>query len=193
MAFRTHTPDGEVRDGAVRDVDAPVVSDERSAVVERRTHEYPPWSPAQIIGLVLGIGMTVLGIAAVTRTGFDSADIYQPHLEVWGMPHSPLLGVCEIAFGALMILASIIPGALRWLMALLGAISLGFGIVILTEAARSDLTRWFAVDDSNGWLFTIVGAVALLTAMFAPVFFPRRDRLGERDVVDVRDTAARRV
>ena len=188
MAFRTHTHQRDVRGGENFD-DEPMVSDERSRVVEHSTHEFPPWSPAQIIGLVIGIGMMVLGIAAVARTGFDSADIYQPHLEVWGMPHSPLLGVCEIAFGALMIFASIIPGAVRWLMGLLGAISLGFGIVILTEAARSDLTRWFGVDDSNGWLFTIVGAVALLTAMFAPVFFPHR----EHDVVDVRDTAARRV
>src|SRR3954464_12489065 len=103
MAFRTHTHDREVRE--VRDVDAPVVSDERSAVVEHRTHEMPPWSPAQIIGLIIGIGMTILGIAALAQLGFDTEDIYQPHDMVWGLPHSPLLAVCEIGFGALMIFA----------------------------------------------------------------------------------------
>jgi hypothetical protein len=163
-----------------------MVVDERSEVIDHRAHEFPPFSPAQIIGLIVGIGMTVLGIAAVARTGFDSADLYQPQIEVWGLPHSPLLGVAEIAFGALMIFASIIPGALRWLMALLGAVSLAFGLVILLDAATDNVTRWFAADDSNGWLFTIVGIVVLMTAMLSPVFFPRRDL----DAVDGRDAHA---
>jgi hypothetical protein len=55
-------------------------------------------------------------------------------------------------------------------MALLGAISLAFGIMILADAATANLARWFGVDDSNGWLFVIVGGVVVLTAMLAPVF-----------------------
>jgi hypothetical protein len=30
--------------------------------------------------------------------------------------------------------------------------------------------HWFGVDDSNGWLFVIVGTVVLLAAFFSPVF-----------------------
>jgi hypothetical protein len=198
MAFRTHAQRRDAQSDRVDDRANDLVDDDavivaepvehRSAVVDSRTHEFPPWSPAQIIGLIAGLGMTVLGIAAVARTGFDTADVYQPQLDVWGLPHSPLLGVFEIAFGALLIFASIIPGGLRWLMALLGVISLGFGIVILADAATSDLTRWFGVDDSNGWLFTIVGSVVLLTAMLAPVFSPHR----AHEVVDVRETTTGR-
>ena len=147
MAFRTHTHDREVRD--VRDVDTPVVTDERSAVVEERAHEMPPWSPAQIIGLIIGIGMTVLGIAAIAQVGFDTADIYQPQELVWGLPHSPLLAVCEI----------------------------GFGLVIFVDSARDDLTRWFGVsEDRSAWFFVIVGGVTLLAAMLSPVFYPRSHR-----------------
>ena len=39
----------------------------------------PRWSPLQIIGLIIGIGAGVLGIAAVASTGFDTDHIYTPH------------------------------------------------------------------------------------------------------------------
>jgi hypothetical protein len=131
--------------------------------------------------------MTVLGIAAIAQVGFDTADIYQPQDLVWGLPHSPLLAVCEIGFGALMIVASVVPGGLRVLMALLGVIALGFGLVIFVDSARDDLTRWFGVsEDRSAWFFVIVGGVTLLAAMLSPVFYPR----SHRRMVDVRDTRA---
>jgi len=132
-----------------------------------------PWSPAQIIGLIVGIGFTVLGIVAVARTGFTTDHIYTPHEVVWRLPHSPLLALCEIGFGVLLIIASVVPGGLRWLMALLGAISLAFGIVILVDAT-DNLNRWLGVTQyRSGWFFTIVGAVVLLAAILSPVFLPR--------------------
>jgi len=102
MLRRIHTTDGE-----------PVA--ESGYVAEGRTVEatMPPWSPLQIIGLIAGIGMGVLGIAAVARTGFDTAHIYTPHDVVWKLPHSPLLGVIEIGFGLLMVLGSVVPGGWR--------------------------------------------------------------------------------
>ena len=146
----------------------PVVTDD--TVDERPMAEPTPWSPAQIIGLIVGIGFTVLGIAVVATTGFHTSHIYTPHDMVWHLWHSPLLGLCEIGFGVLMIVASVIPGGSRALMAFLGAVSLAFGIVILTNAAQSNITHWFGVTHANGWLFTIVGGVVLLTAMMSPTF-----------------------
>src|SRR5690242_7525014 len=113
--------------------------DPGDAVVERTyddVDERPvagamPWSPAQIIGLIAGIGFVVLGIAAVVRTGFDTSNIYAPHMTVWGVPHSPLLAACEIAWRALMILASVVPGGLRTLVGLLGVVLLVFGLIVL--------------------------------------------------------------
>jgi len=169
MAFRRTEVRQDIADPAdpgVRDVAYDRV-DERPAVVAAPT----PWSPAQIIGLAIGIGFTVLGIAAVARTGFNTDHIYRPHYVVWHLPHSPLLAVSEIGFGVLMILASVVPGGLRSLMALLGAISLAFGIVILVDAAPDNLNNWFAVTHRSGWLFTIVGAVTVLMALVSPVFF----------------------
>jgi hypothetical protein len=170
MAFRRTYERERVVDPA-----DPVVRDDAYEAVEDRPGmavAAPPFSPAQLIGLVIGLGFTVLGIAAVAQTGFDTDHIYRPHELVWRLPHSPLLAVCEIGFGVLMILASVVPGGVRELMALLGAISLAFGIVILVDAATDDLNNWFAVTHRSGWLFTIVGAVALLAALLSPVFFP---------------------
>jgi hypothetical protein len=135
-----------------------------------------PWSPVQFIGMIVGIGITVLGIAAVARTGFDTAHIYTPLTTVWHLPHTPLLAVIEIGYGVLMILASVVPGGLRTLMGLLGAAALVLGIVVLAAPSHR-LTHWLAVDHNSGVLFTIIGAVVVLAAIISPVFLsgaPRR-------------------
>jgi hypothetical protein len=153
-----------------RGYDAPV---NREDVVEDRpmaTAAMPAWSPAQIIGLVAGIGFTVLGIAAIVRTGFDTSHIYTPHTDVWTMPHSPLFGLIEIGYGVLLVIASVVPGGVRWLMGLLGAAGLAFGLVIVIGDTPTRLNNWLAVTHRNGWLYVIVGAVVLLAAIVSPVF-----------------------
>jgi hypothetical protein len=159
--------------------DAPADTDERDAVVRDESYEVVDdraprpgvvWSPAQLIGLIVGIGFAILGIATIARTGFDTSHIYTPRATIWHLPHTPLLGICEIGFGALLVIASIVPGGVRSLMGLLGVIALGFGLVELLDVAPSRMNRWFNVNDSNGWLFVIVGAVVLLAAFFSPVF-----------------------
>jgi len=127
------------------------------------------WSPAQFVGLVVGVGVTVFGIIAVARTGFDTAHIYAPHTKVWNLPHSPLLGVIEIGYGALMILASVVPGGLRTLMGFLGAAALVFGIVVLAGPSHR-LTHWLAVAHSSGVFFAVIGAIVVVAAMVSPVF-----------------------
>src|SRR5947207_8345583 len=119
MAFRTYAADESSR----------TVVEERNVDVEDRTTA-SVWSPAQIVGLIVGIGFAVLGIAALARTGFDTAHLDTPHKVMWGLRHSPLLAVIEIAFGALMILASVVPGGARSLMGLIGAAALVLGIVV---------------------------------------------------------------
>jgi hypothetical protein len=149
--------------------DEPVVTDEPTTASVVAT---TPFSPAQIIGLAVGIGFVVLGIAALNTTG--SPHWFTPHRVIWHLGHSPLLGWSEIAFGALLVLASIVPGAVRSLMAFLGAVSLILGIVILVDAAPTRLHHWLGVTHTNGWLYAAVGAGLVLTAFAAPVFMIRR-------------------
>jgi hypothetical protein len=144
----------------------PVVDDDR--VVRRTTTAPRAWSPAQLVGLVIGIGFVVLGITALADTG--TSHLYTPLTTVWHLGHSPLLGWIDIAFGALLILASIVPGGLRWLMALLGAGSLALGIVIVVDSAPVRLHRWLGINHTNGWLYIVVGAVLILAAFASPIF-----------------------
>jgi hypothetical protein len=173
MPFRRRYEDDDV---VVADeaVDDDYYDDRRTAV------HAAPFNPAQIIGLIVGLGFTVLGIAAMAQLGVSADQLYQPQEHVWQLPHSPLLGLCELGFGVLMIIASVVPGALRTLMAVLGVVALAFGLVILLDAAPDRMSEWFGVDDSNGWLFTIVGAVVTLAAMMSPIIVP--DRYHRRSV-----------
>lgn len=167
-------------------MEAPVESEYRA---QDRTVDVamPPWSPLQFIGLVVGIGFAALGIAAVARTGFDTSHIYTPHDLVWKFPHSPLLAVIEIGFGALMVLGSVVPAGSRGFLGFLGAVALAFGIVVLTESVPNRLNGWLAVTHRNGWLFVITGAVVLVASLVAPVFggVRRQQRVVRRDQVSV--------
>src|SRR5439155_14809841 len=71
---------------------------ERRAV--HRGVERPPWSPAQLIALLIGIGYIVLGAVALARTGIDLNRI-GPHVEVAGLHHTQVVGGIEVLFGLL--------------------------------------------------------------------------------------------
>jgi hypothetical protein len=152
-----------------RNTDVVTDDDATDAEVVRRSHT-PTWSPAQIIGLIVGIGFIVLGVASLAKTGFDTSHLDQPHDVVWHFAHSPLLGAIETAYGVLLVLASVVPGASRTLMALLGAIGVAFGLVVLIVTEPNKLNDWLAVTNRNGWLYLIAGGVVLLAAIFSPVF-----------------------
>jgi hypothetical protein len=144
------------------------------------------WSPAQIIGLIVGIGFIVLGVATLAKTGFDTSHLDRPHDVVWHFAHSPLLGVIEAAYGVLLVIASVVPGASRALMALLGAIGVAFGLVVLIVTEPNKLNDWLAVTHRNGWLYLIAGGVVLLAAIFSPVFgggYRRKHTSPNREVV----------
>jgi len=154
------------------------VIDERPTI----TATTPPWSPAQIVGIAVGIFFAVLGIAALVRTGFDTSHIYTPTVDVWTFGHSPLLAVIEIGYGVLLIAASVVPGGLRWLMGLLGAAAVVVGVVIVSGDTPARLQNWLAVTHRNGWLFVATGVVVLLAAIVSPVFVSRSRRREVRRV-----------
>lgn len=128
------------------------------------------WSPAQVVALALGGVAITFGVLALTRTGIDLSHLTRDHDSFLGFGHTPLLGVAEIGFGALMVLAALGPVAGRNIMTLLGAAAVGLGVVIIAGWWSTRMTRWLGVSDRNGWLFIAVGGVALFAAFFAPVW-----------------------
>ncbi len=148
------------------------VAPERYERYERTASRLP-----QLIGLVIGVGFTVLGIAAVARTGVDTGHIYQPHQMVWHLSHNPLMGLIEIGFGVFVMLGSVEPGGTRSALAFLGTAAFAFGLVVVLDVAPNHLYRWVAVTHRNGWMYLVVGLVLALPALFTPdVVVERRVR-----------------
>lgn len=152
-------------------------------VAERRV-VWAPWSPAQLIALAFGIFLLILGAVTLSNTGIHGDTITATKTSTWGFGGTALLGLLEVGFALLLILAGAIPGAGRTTMALLGVIGLGAGIAVL--ASQTSLYDTFGVNDADGWLFLITGIVNLLAAMLAPVIFgaDRRVVASDTEVVD---------
>jgi len=148
---------------------------------ERNRSMLSQWSPAQLVGMVAGIGITVLGFVALARTGFNTDNIYSPHALAWRLPHSPLMALIEVGFGVLLIVGSVVPGGVRSLIALLGAVALSFGIVVVSMTPPDRLNHWLGVEDKNGWFFVVVGGVLVLAGFVSPVFTTRTHKHVVRD------------
>src|SRR5438270_6472204 len=145
-----------VEDGAVAEDE---VATRRTAV------ERPPWSPAQLIALVIGIISVVVGGIALANTGIHSnaMDVVRTDGPLW--QHTAWLAIGEIVFGLIMIGAGVVPGGARGLMTFMGILAVAFGIAVLV--APNDLRA----EDATGWAFIIAGGVSLLAAAVSPVFF----------------------
>lgn len=158
-----------VDDGAVAE-DRAVAQDE---VATRRTAvERPPWSPAQLIALAIGIIATVIGVIALTKTGIHphAMDAVRADGPLW--QHTAWLAIGEIVFGLLMIGAGVVPGGARGMMTFLGILALAFGIAVLVD--KNDLRA----EDVTGWAFIGAGALSLIAASISPVFWAGDRRYG---------------
>jgi hypothetical protein len=171
---RHHVPrEGEVIDDEI------VVHEPDEIVVDAPARRAP--STAQLVAVVLGAAFVVLGIAAVAKTGFSTEELARPRRMVWGLPHTPLLGAGEIAFGSLLLVAGVIPAAARTVLAVLGVAAIGFGLLVFAGVASARLDYWLAASDRGGALFLAVGIVTLVAASLSPhLLGSRRRRIRQR-------------
>jgi hypothetical protein len=166
--------------------DADAYRNEQEHVIEDRSAR-APWTVAQLVGLPIGLWFAILGVAALLKTGFPTSHIYTPHDVVWTFPHSPIFALAEIAFGVLLVLASVVPGGAPAIIALLGAIAVGFGVIVLTNVSTTKLPHWTGAIHRTGWLYVILGGVLILGAIVSPLVTPSRYR--RHRAVDVTRTA----
>jgi hypothetical protein len=133
------------------------------------------WSTAQMIAMLIGIVMLVIGAVALTRAGLDFNNLTDKHVSVAGLHHTAALGIIEVVLGLFLILAGVIPGAARGLLGFLGVLMLAGGIVFI---ASNNLHDDLGVHDANGWFFIISGAVSMLaTALPVHTFASDRRRI----------------
>ncbi|MBA3653973.1 MAG: hypothetical protein H0W70_07235 [Actinobacteria bacterium] len=162
--------------------DAEVVDD---AETVHRSVERAPFSPAQIVALIVGAILAILGGVSLAKTGVDFNDLARSHEKVAGMDQTAILGIGELVVGLFLIGAGAIPGGARATMTFFGVVLLGAGIVVLVSDTSAWMHKWLTVDNGVGWFFVVLGAVLLLAAMLAPVIFGTdRQAVGRRAVVE---------
>lgn len=141
----------------------------RTAVAEEPVVTTTAWSPAQLIAIIVGGASIAFGVFALTRTGLPFDELTGHHDSVLSFHHTPLLGLAEVVWGVLLVIAGLRPIAGRALMALLGAVAVALGVVTVLDFWPRRLHDWLAIHDRNGWLFVIAGGVVLAAALFLPV------------------------
>jgi hypothetical protein len=110
------------------------------------------------VGVLGGAALIVLGAVAVARSDLDGS-MNLPVIEVAGWPHSPLLGMIEIAAGAALVIVSLSSvGEL-----LISAMIAGFGAIALIEPQVLD--DRLNIDSTHAWLLVGLGGVGLLAAL----------------------------
>ncbi len=164
-------------DGDERDEHLVAVDDDRRMVVEERPDLDEPvevvrkrsFSIGQLLAIIAGAALVALGIAALVQTGIDTP-LSEPVEPVLGWDHTPLLGIIEIAAGALLVVFALRPGG-RWLVAVVGAALIVGGGLILAEM---DWTLdELGAEQGFGWVPIGVGAVAVLAAILTPRGYQR--------------------
>jgi hypothetical protein len=170
MADRTHTADtrpNQRLDPATERVapvaDRPVRAErvETEDVVIRR------WSWADAAVALVGAGLALVGILAMTRTGVNST-WFSPVENVLDASHTQLLGAIETAAGALLVLAAL--GRTRILATLIGLAMAVGGAYAAIETA--EVARELAIEDWWAWTMAGVGVLVVLLALV-----PRRGRV----------------
>jgi hypothetical protein len=154
----------EERDDVVLDRDDRVERAHEVEVVRKRA-----FSLGQMISLLVGAALVVLGVFALVATGLETP-LDQPVESVMGYDHTPLLGILEVVAGGLLVLFSLRPGG-RWLVAAVGLALVAGGILI---AADLDWTaNELAAETGYAWIPIVAGGVALLAAILTPRRYQR--------------------
>jgi hypothetical protein len=139
-----------------------------STVDTSRTKREYTWGQALV--LLAGAAAFVFGIGAVLLGGL-AGSVTAPVVEVFTFDHTPLLGLIELAVGAVLVLTGLVRGG-RWIAGPVGVATVVGGALVLAELEWTQTE--LAADQRFGWVPVIVGSVAFVGAMVPAK--PRRPR-----------------
>ena len=150
------------------------------ATVTASTSRVQTWSgsrfePDALIAAAIGLVLTVIGLIAVLRGGFDGP-FAQPVVSVLGFTHTTALGMIEIAIG----LALLLSGATRSRPA-----ELFFGVILgvggfVGAVQTSSFDTSLALESAMAWLATLAGTVVVAATLLLPRFTSRSVTNSER-------------
>jgi hypothetical protein len=122
----------------------------------------------QVLIVLAGGASVVFGIGAVALAGL-AGPVTEPVVDMFTFDHTPLLGLIEVAVGAVLLIAGVLPGG-RWVAGPVGVAAIVGGSLVLAELdwAQTEL----AAEQRFGWVPIAIGTAAYLGAM-VPTRRPR--------------------
>lgn len=176
------TVDERARQGeapAVDERDRVSTADEREARPVTRRHvrrerTYGGFHPGNVLAVLGGAALAVIGAVALIRTGVDGS-WDTPTETVLGIDHTALLGGIEVAAGVLLMLLGL---SRRRILALIGAVVVAAGAAI-AAIEPGPLESDYALETWWAWVVAAGAAVVALV-----LFLPSQGRTIEEDVTE---------
>jgi hypothetical protein len=155
-------------DGRRDDLERDGVSRHERTVIEpvRRERVHRPFHVGNLLAIVAGAALAVIGIVALARTDLNQS-WDQPSTTVLDIDHTPLLAALEVGAGALLVLMGLTG---RRFLAMLAAV----GIAVAAVAAAIEpgrLATQYALEE--WWAWTVAGAAAVVALV---LMLPSRHR-----------------
>jgi hypothetical protein len=118
----------------------------------------------QLVAWVLGLYFLVAGLVAIARAGFDEIGLFEPTVEVGGLPMTPLLALLQLLIGLALLGAA--TGVVHERGLRIGGVLLGVvGAVWLIEPGAFEPYLGVVRDSGVVWLAM---AVVLVGVSFVP-------------------------
>jgi peptidoglycan/LPS O-acetylase OafA/YrhL len=152
-------------------------ADGTDTVVER-----PPWSPAQIVAVIAGIVLVVVGGVALARSGVDFKNVPATHSTVAGLHFTSMSALIQLVAGVFLLAGGAYPDTAKASMAFWGAILLAFGLVVAIDSVP--FFNMWGYTKSNGVFYAVIGGVVLVAAAVSPIIFSRRRVVSSQQPVE---------
>ena len=140
----------------------PVIAEERAVARE-------PFGIAQFFSLGIGIFLIVLGAIGLARAGIHHID--SPTAAVGPFTMTPLLAAVNLLLGLIGLVGAAGRAAARSVCMFIGPVLLAGGIVALIQNVRV-----FGWNRADGVIYIILGAVAIVAAIFTPMMTAYSER-----------------
>jgi hypothetical protein len=137
-----------------------------------RVVERPPWSPAQIVAVLAGILLVVVGGVALARSGVNFSNVPATHSTVGGLHYTSMSALIQLVAGVFLLAGGAYPDTAKASMAFWGAVLLAFGLVVAIDPVP--FFNLWGYTRSNGVFYAVIGGVILLAAAISPIIFTRQ-------------------
>ena len=153
----------ETRDvgGSYGDHEGRIVDRDDQIVEQDRASSREPFSVGQVIALAIGIGLVATGALGLSRAGTN--DLTTDAVSVAEMGMTGLLAVIHLMLGAVTIAGVAGRSIARSVLMVLGPTMIFAGAVALVSPSDA-----LGYNDTNGIVYLVSGAVALVGAIATP-------------------------